>query len=208
VRERLFAANPKDFRARHELARTCGMLGDIEFRTGDSSAAYSMYLRSLGLTEELVQLDKASVDYQRDLGICHYRLGVLYSRGGSGAVAGRHFEECRRVREPLAPQNVRRLMELTLVVARLGEHAQAAELAERVAGEGEVDQADVRQKYQSQALAALSKAIDQGYKDVVFLQTEADLDPLREHEPFVKLLGGMKKTPSEASPPGRAGHTP
>ena len=114
-----------------------------------------------------------------------------------------------------------------LVVARLGEHAQAAELAERVAGEGEVDQemlieisrtyaqcadavedAELRQKYQSQALAALSKAIGQGYKDVVFLQTEADLDPLREHEPFVKLLDGLKNTGREASQPGSAGHTP
>ncbi len=208
VRQRLFAANPKDFRSKHELARTCGMLGDIEFRTSNPAGAEPMYQRSLSLTEELADLDKASVDYQRDLGICHYRLGALFARAGESEAARQHFQECRRIREPLAPQNVRRQMELMLVVARLGEHFQAAALAEEVARQGNVDpemlielgrtyaqsaaateDAALRQVYESKAVAAVSQAIEQGYKDLVFLQTEADFDPLRQHKPFATLLG-------------------
>ena len=44
----------------------------------------------------------------------------------------------------------------------------------------------------------LQQATEQGYKDVVYLQSEPDFDTLQEHPDFLKLLAGMKQSDSAA----------
>jgi hypothetical protein len=49
-----------------------------------------------------------------------------------------------------------------------------------------------RAAYVQKALDSLSGAIDQGYKDIVILETEPDLDTLREDPRFQKLLDRLR----------------
>jgi len=51
------------------------------------------------------------------------------------------------------------------------------------------------------ALAALQTALEQGYKDLITLETHPDLDPVRESPAFKKLLEKVSAVPSPGSAP-------
>src|SRR5205823_3556895 len=44
------------------------------------------------------------------------------------------------------------------------------------------------QDYANRAVAMLRQGVQNGYKDVVHMRTDTDLDPLRSHAEFQKLL--------------------
>jgi hypothetical protein len=163
---------------------------------------------------ELVKVDGKKFEYQWDLANAYYRLGLLALRSNDDSDARVQFESCRAVREKLATQdkgNDRRQMELMLVLAHCGKHAQAVAISTKILGgvtdaellidvarcyaqcaAGSQGEEEVRQRYLKEAIGAVEKAVKLGYRDVVYLSTEVDLDPLRTQEEFGLVLKAIR----------------
>src|SRR5262249_45234016 len=128
----------------------------------------------------------------------------------------RSNQACLKIREALAKgdeKSERKRNDLLLVLPRCGQHARAAELAGEIEKGAKIDrdllillaqcyaqcaaavpeQAELRSRYSPRALATLTAALANGYGDLVFLETEPDLDALRGHAEFTSLLTRLRK---------------
>jgi serine/threonine protein kinase len=113
--------------------------------------------------------------------------------------------------------------DLMISLARCGDHRRAAEIARRVweqggkdlgnfidiaccfaicsdmvtpsqpAGGPAAEQGRLRELYAQQALDALRAAVALGYRDVVNLETEPDLDAVRDRPQFAAMLDGLNR---------------
>jgi serine/threonine protein kinase len=208
--EQLVRERPS-LRLKHELGRTYGNYGDIKLHIEGPAAALSHYDRCRSLLQELVDLDPNEAPYLRDLGLAHYRLGNYELRVKDAAAAAEHFQASLKIREDLVARdqsNDRRQMELMLALAHCGEHARAAAIAEKyhqgespdnellidvsrcyaqcsaaAAGDG-----DLQKRYAEAAVVALRAAVAQDYRDAIYLESEPDLDPLRDRDDFKAIL--------------------
>ncbi len=215
LRERFFEKDSKNFKLKQELARLYGMLGERYLRSGETAAARPLYERALVLSQELVDLDPKHVDYRRDLGIAYYRSGALALVSNDAALATEFYSKCREVRERMAsedPENVRRQMELMVLLPHCGEHLAAAEMAERLRRGTSVDSEmlielarcyaqcaacvpenqELGERYAASAVAALSESVTKGYQDVVFIESEPDLEPLRQRPDYKSLIEKLR----------------
>jgi serine/threonine-protein kinase len=66
--------------------------------------------------------------------------------------------------------------------------ARCVPLAERDTKLSEAERKELAQTYTDRAIATLRQAIQNGYKDVANMKKDTDLDPLRSHPEFKKLL--------------------
>jgi tetratricopeptide (TPR) repeat protein len=213
VCERAYQDQPKNPNCKLELAHTLGNFGIFDLRTGDLPAAQQHLRRCLTLMEELAALDRRHAILQRYLGLANYRLATLARRTNDPDTAQRCNRACLEIREKLAAESERRRVELVLVLPRCGQHeraaAEAAKFRDSKSADREVlvdvaqvyaqcaaavpDDPALRQRYVQSALDALSRALTQGYKDLVILETEPDLDALRDQPGFQSLLARLKK---------------
>jgi hypothetical protein len=120
-------------------------------------------------------------------------------------------------------RNNRRVLAETL--ADLGEHTAAANTADdwiqaavdpaddlynaacifaRCIPLAERDNKERAQAYADRAVATLRQAVKNGYKDVAHMKKDTDLDPLRSHPEFQKLLKELEN----ATPANHAGPSP
>jgi serine/threonine-protein kinase len=223
--EDVFRQKPKVLGVKQELARARSLTGDYHLRVGEPEKARPLLGRALELTQELVTADPRKFDYQWDLGLAHYRLGLLALRAKDEEGARAQFESCRAVREKLAAQdkgNDRRQMELMLALAHCGKHTEAAAIAARLLGgvtdaellidvarcyaqcaTGSLGDEGLRPRYTKEAIRAVELAAKQGYRDVAHLTTEVDLDPLRAEAGFVRVLEAIRR--SAGNPPASEG---
>ncbi len=214
LREKLLAAAPTNRNHRFELARTHGNLGDIYLHTDNLDDAEMQYQAALQHVQGLVEVDKEIADYQRDLGLAHYRLGNLALRRGETEQAAEQFARSLEVREALVARdatNDRRQMELMLALAHCKQHVRAAEMAATYRQKPEADNElllDVARAYAQcaaavsepaeaagyceQAVEAITAALANGYKDAVYLEMEPDYEPLRSHPKFKELLAQLR----------------
>ena len=117
-----------------------------------------------------------------------------------------------RIQQKLADgdsQNEKRQYELMKTLAHTGQLEQAVRIADRLnsgqnvdnellleiascyaqcARHAPADQAKKAQAYQEAAVKAIRKAVDNGFKDNVYVEFEPDLDPLRSRNDFKELL--------------------
>ena len=174
--------------------------------------------------QELVDQDAKTVEFRRDLGLMHYRLGKLDLKVKDETAARDHLNKCREIRESLAagdPTNIRRQIELMKVLPLCGDHERATAIAESLARGTSPDNellvdivicyaecaasvsADPERKmrYVTKALDALKIALKQGYRGDLDMRV---LDPIRDHPDFValqKTLKQAKAAPKQNPPP-------
>lgn len=217
LRQQLFKEQPKALFFKQQLGQVLGMRGEFRLRTGQLDQARNDLDQAVNLSEEVSKVDLNQVDYQRDLALALYRRAEVALQQKDLSQAATDFQRCRQIREELAkkdPKNLRRRMELMMVLAHCGEHARAAALAEKVLKEtakddnellldvartyaqcAAADDADaaLRQQYLTRAEEALQAAVKHGFKDVVELETQPDLAPLRGEAAFKKVLAQFGK---------------
>jgi tetratricopeptide (TPR) repeat protein len=171
--------------------------------------------RAILMSRKVLEIDKG-VEPQQNLAKALYSRGVLASRAGDRAMAAECLRECSEIRQQLADKdagNYSKKLDLLEVLARAGKHEKAAELAEKLRSGHQKDPAfligaaccyaqcslavpdnsKLRQQYLDTALAALQTALEHGYKDTITLETNPDLDPVREVPAFKKLLEKVGK---------------
>ena len=208
IREAAYMANRQNLRNKQEYGRTCGLLGEFLLRSDRRDESRAMFDLAVPIAEELVAANKENAELKRDLGIALYRLGCWHRRYDA-ANAASVFERCNAVREALAKGNLandRRQMEWMLAQAQLGQLDVVQQICDRLLSGAKIDNellvdcararaqcaaqsadAIVRQQQAGLAVELLSRALENGYSDAVYLQLEVDFDPLRAVPEFVAL---------------------
>ena len=135
---------------------------------------------------------------------------ALHSGDPAGAAAG--YRRCLEIRKKLAtePQAKMPQIDLMVALARCGEHARAAEIAKALVttppedeqvyfqaacgfalaagAAGAIGDAALVRSYTDSALDCLRKGKKRGWADVVRLEIDPDLEPIRNDPAFRALL--------------------
>jgi serine/threonine protein kinase/tetratricopeptide (TPR) repeat protein len=205
-----------DLRLVSDLAQFDESYGAMLFSLGaPSSEVVSLLDRSIALCRRVLESDKG-VAVRMILARSLYARGAIGVRSGERTLAAKCFDECLGIREEIAKKglpNYRNQLDLLEVLARAGAHQKAVELAEKLREEHAKDSkflictarayaqaslavlndASLRGQYREMALAALQTALELGYTDTIVLETNADLDPVRESPGFKKLMEKVSK---------------
>ncbi|MDB5349086.1 MAG: serine/threonine protein kinase [Planctomycetota bacterium] len=216
LREATFKATPKDPRAGDQLAGVNYMIGEFKLKTGDLPAARRYLERSKDLRMGLLQSDPKNTIHQRDLSISLYRLGNLADREKDEKAAAEAFETARKLQQQLVDldeHNDKRLLELMTTLAHVGQTDKAAAIADRLNGGPKVDnelrleiarcyaqcarstpinQNEPRQTFLVKAMETLRTTVVNGFRDRVYLETEPDLEPIRNRDDFKQILADIR----------------
>jgi tetratricopeptide (TPR) repeat protein len=211
VCERVQAADPEVPRYELELANTLGNFGVFDLRTGDLAAAKDHLPRCQAIMTALAALDEKDASYQRYLALADYRCAILARRAGDPEAADRFNHECLTRRKKLAAgnaKNERRAIELLLIQSRTGGHDAVAKAAAEMERKPNLDREvlvelaqcysqmaagltkgdRLRAEYLDRARGLIQQALEKGYTDRVVLETDPDLDAVREAPGFRDVL--------------------
>jgi tetratricopeptide (TPR) repeat protein len=216
LRERVAAERPGFWPAVNDLARSYNNAGFVRFPRGrDPAAAREFHRKARDLFQKRVEADPADFDTQGRLAETLYYEATcaLHSGDAAGAAAG--YRRCLEIRKTLATETKAKISQVDLMVAlaRCGEHAEAAKIAKALvetppkdehldfqaacgyalaAGAANGDAALAR-RYTAAAIDCLRKGKERGWTDVVSLETDPDLEPIRNDSAFQGLLGEFRQ---------------
>jgi tetratricopeptide (TPR) repeat protein len=206
-------AHPEDGERKRWLAVEHERIGDVLLRANRPGEAAKQYASAAALFTAVAASDPKNVDAQADLSRILYSQGLAAVRTGDPVAAAANFQGSlgiRKDRVNLDTETYAR-RDLMMSLARVGSHSEAVELAESVRAKlpkdpgALVDVAncyavcsavvpaagadkEARERYVAKALEALGQALDAGYGDKVNLETEPDLDAIRDRAEFKALL--------------------
>ena len=216
AREKMFAEKPKDQEAISELADVNSQIGEFNLRTGNLAEARKRFERARELRAALVQADPRKAVLRRNLAMSFYYLGCLGDREGNLKFASESFQAARKIGQQLVdedPHNDRRLMELMVELAHVGQIDKAVaiigqlsavpvqdnELRVEIAGcyaqcarSASGSQAARKDGFLLKAMENLRAAVSNGFRDRVALETEPDLDPLHTRDDFRALVASIQ----------------
>src|SRR5262249_33182325 len=155
----------------------------------DAKSARDYYQKAVEGMAALVERDKASAVFRRDLATAHYFLATALLRLGQEDESLKSYRICRDLRRELAgdPKATPARIDLMLALARCGDHAEAAEIGRRIikspqlnadlsvevacglalcagAARDKSDDGPAR-TYADEALAALRYGVERGWRD-------------------------------------------
>jgi serine/threonine-protein kinase len=221
ILERLSNDHSDDLGIQRALAFALQRQGDLELRTRNPSQAKKLYARALEIYQSLVNRDKEQVLFQEDLARAQYDLGTAALSEGDPATAKRRYADSKAIRQARSkaePDNVSIKKDLMITLARCGDHPEAARIAKQISDLPEdggslvevagcyalcalaLDKASLspndqklQTEYAERALQALKKAAEQGYRNVVNLETEPDLKFIQSNEKFKAIIKAMNQ---------------
>jgi tetratricopeptide (TPR) repeat protein/tRNA A-37 threonylcarbamoyl transferase component Bud32 len=216
AREKMFAEKPKDESVILELADVNSEIGEFKLRTGDLAEARKRIERGKELRAAFVQADPRNVLLRRNLSTSFYMLGNLGDREGNQKFALESFQAASKLSQGLVdedPHNDRRLMELMVALAHLGQIDKAVAIIGQLSAvpvqdnELRVDiarcyaqcarsasgsQAARKEGFLLKSMENLRAAVANGFRDRVALETEPDLDPLHTRDDFRALVASIQ----------------
>jgi tetratricopeptide (TPR) repeat protein len=207
---------------RHDLARSYNNLGNLLRDQGKRDEAEAAYHDALKIQGLLAAEFPTVPEYRQELALSHSNLGYLLLNQGKRDEARAAHREALKIRAGLAVDFPKvSQYQLAEVLFGLGDHTAAAAAAQqliRTASDPAIDaynaacilarcvplakgdsklnssQREERaQDYANRALALLRQSVQNGYTDVVHIKTDTDLDPLRSHPEFQKLLRELEE---------------
>jgi tetratricopeptide (TPR) repeat protein len=204
-----------------DVAQSRMFVGDflLMFRK-NRAAANVEYTACAEVFASLLKEDPDSLDLRQRLAATHYRLGLAATDPKKGKAA---YAECLKLRKELAeidPKDTQAGTEVAGALARAGESAEAERVAAsllRQAGKdrqvlfqvacalsivsGTTTDRQRADRCRDQAFQVLRDLVKAGWKDRAGLETDADLDAIREDPRFKALLKALPK-PAEVAPAG------
>jgi serine/threonine-protein kinase len=196
-----------------DLVEVEGNYGDALLRLGTVAEAEQHYQQSRRLLQSVLQRRPDDIKYQPLLALTHERLGVARKLLGKPTEAKVHFLEAQQLRGELWEVDkgaVSRQIGYVQAMARAGDRPNAVRLAnvirERMVQSPELmlqvartfaicstDRALNPPKNVDAALAALSGATGEGFRDAAMLETDPELVRLRDEPRFREMLERIKK---------------
>jgi eukaryotic-like serine/threonine-protein kinase len=222
LRQHVAADRPDFWPVVNDLAMSLNNAGFIRFPQGDDpAAAREFHKKAIALYEKRVELDPNDFDARGRLATTLYYEATcaLHSHDQPAAEAG--YRRCLEIRKALVtiPKAKMPQVEVMLALARCGEHGEAAKIAESlVAGDPLNEQVyfqsacgyalaagaatghpDLARRYTDAAVNCLRKGKERGWANVVDLETDPDLAPIRKNPAFQELLGQFREPPKKKS---------
>jgi serine/threonine-protein kinase len=222
LREAIDADAPSEPQARRDVLLSTQKLGLLQMiHLGDSAAARSLFEKARGEFEDRLKADPLNAVARDDVARIHYFLGTACLRLGDREAAARHFDACLAIREAFAADPSVRMdtTDLMLARARAGRHekasAMAAELIKEppldplvaynaacayalclgaVAGSEAPESQALARRYADEALRALRMALAKGWKGLVDLRTDPDLDPIRSDPGLAAIVEELRRS--------------
>jgi tetratricopeptide (TPR) repeat protein len=207
------------------LGYTQERFGDLYLRTGNASQAKDLYGKAMAKYEQLAKQNPQAQFIKIADARAHYKLATALLRLGEAKTAGAHFRDSLGIYEVEAkasPQNMVLKKSLMVTLARCGNHARATEIAETVRKRSPKDEESLvkvaccyalcasdgtgspppdrktQEQHRAKALDALRQAVTNNYRDVVAIETEPDLDPIREDPRLKTVVVDLTKLTSRA----------
>jgi serine/threonine-protein kinase len=126
--------DPNSVAGQRSLATALDALGDTELQLGHTPKAKENYAQAHELWVKLAALDPEGAGPRQNMAQSHYRLGTACRRLGEAA-ADLHYRKCLELREALAkedPDNIHLQVDLMVILARCGRHAEAVAQADKL----------------------------------------------------------------------------
>ncbi len=222
LRQQVAAAQPDSWPAQNDLALSYNQQGSMRFPQGrDAAAARQFHRKALLVLEKRAGAEPSDLENKHTLAQTLYYEATcaLHSDDKPGAAAG--FRQCLEICKELTTGPKAKIWEtdLMLALARCGDHAQAAKIAEALVAIPPKDEnlyvvaacgyalaagaaggeAALVARYKGAALDCLRKAKERGWADVASLRIDTDLEPIRNDPAFQDLLGEFLR-PGEKRP--------
>ncbi len=216
IREQVVAENPGFWPAVYDLARSYNNAGKQLYPRGnDPAAARAYHRKALALIEARASTEpENSVTKAMLAETLYYEANcAFHSSDPPGAAAG--YRRCLEIRKALVTDPKAKMSKVNLMVAlaRCGEHAEAAGIAQEMAESPPTSEvfyfqagcgyalaagcvpgdAALAERYTSAAIACLRQAKLTGWNDVESLEIDPDLEPIRKSPQFRELLAEFKK---------------
>jgi tetratricopeptide (TPR) repeat protein/tRNA A-37 threonylcarbamoyl transferase component Bud32 len=222
LREDVLAEQPNLWPAVYDRARSFNNSGKMCFPWGhDAAAAREFHRKALDLIEKRAAADPTSLATKAMLAETIYYEAACALHAGDADGAAKGFRRCLEIRRALAtdPKFKMPQVDLCVALARCGEHAQAARIAHDLVATPPKDEhlyfqaacgyalaagsaagdASLAKQYGAAALDSLRKCIARGWNDVVSLETDPDLAPIRNNPEFQALVAELRR--AGATPP-------
>ncbi len=216
LREQIAGEQPDFWPAQNDLGLSYNQLGAMLYPQGGNAAgARKLHQKALPIFKKRASADPSDFENKHILAETLYYEATCALHLGKKDEAAAGYHECLKIckelaTEPKAQQSQTLLM---LALARCGDHGGAATIAGKLvaaspkdaglyiqaacgyalaAGAPGVD-AEAKQHYASLALECLRGAKEHGWADVVTLETDTDLEPIRSEREFKKLLDELRQ---------------
>ena len=212
IRIHVAAERPDSWPEVNGLARSYNNEGMIRFPYGhDPAAAREFHRKAIDVYDKRAKADAASFDVKTRLAETLYYEATCALHSGDAPGASSGYRRCRDIYKLVAtdPEAKELRAGLMLALARCGEHVEAAKIARELlatppkderlyfltacgyalaASAAKGDPVLVR-KYTDAALVCLRKGKDRGWAEVVTLEINPDLEPIRNDPAFQKFVG-------------------
>jgi serine/threonine-protein kinase len=177
----LLEKDPKRGDIQDDVARALYDVATAALRRGDKTRAAEKYRECLKICEARAK--------GRDEVDVHAELMWTLAHCGDHVRAAALAERLRRQE----PDNRGQLFNAACGFAL----CRAAVAPDKVDADLTSDEARLRQDYTAKALEALQQAVAHGYRDAVSIETEPDLDSVRDQSAFKTLLANLARPPSK-----------
>ena len=216
IAEERFKTQPADNERKHWLAFAHERIGDMLLRVNQATEAAKEFSAAAQLFKEIADSDPKNVDAQADLSRTQYSQGLAAERIGDKTAAAKYFRASLDIRGRRVNLNSETYAQRDLMVtlAHAGNSQEAVQLASAVqtklpkdpgtlvdvancfaiASAGMSDATtdrETRDRYLAKALESLRQAIAAGYGDKVNLETEPDLDAIRNRPEFKAMIAAL-----------------
>ncbi|MCU0961386.1 MAG: protein kinase [Pirellulaceae bacterium] len=176
--EELLAQDPSNAAVKGSLATLQYKLATALLRMDRGPEANAIYAQCLTLREELSAADPEDPQSQIALMLAHARCG--------------HHQQAAALAGRLQQQAADNPGTLFYVACGYALSAGAVRQAAEAAASPSDDLRQLPDQYAASALEALTTAVRLGYRDVVALETDPDLEPIRQLPAFTQLIAGLK----------------
>jgi eukaryotic-like serine/threonine-protein kinase len=222
IREEIARQNPGYNQAQRDLLLSYDKLGAFHLVQLKNPAAAQVYFeKALAEFDRRFQADPENVVAKEDLATIHYYVATAALRLGDRKAAALHFKACRTIREGLVRDGTAKLfiIDLMLARARCGQHHVASKTAEELIKEPPLDAkiyffaacgfslcagavADepvtpeahaLAGSYTASAFKSLRLALEAGWKNLVDVETDPDLDAVRNAPGYEAVVAEFRK---------------
>ena len=221
-REEIVGEYPDHNQARRDLLLSYKKIGTLDLlQLIDPAAARVCYEKALAEFERRLQAEPHNVVAKEDLAMTHYYVATAALRMGDREAATQHYKACLAIREELAGDPKAKLIVIDLMIARArcGQHQLASKTAEELITMPPLDariyfqaacgfslcagavaeapaspeaKALVR-RYTESAVKSLRLALGAGWKNLVDVETDPDLDAVRHAPGFDAIVAEFRK---------------
>jgi tetratricopeptide (TPR) repeat protein len=221
--------DPASVSSRGNLGGALNNIGTALLYAQEYDEARRSFSDAVRLLEPLALEDSRNTFVRRTLGKSYYALATALLAQDKD-LARANYRKCRDLRQQLAEidqRDVRAQTDLLLALARCGQHAEAARLADRLSDTAEknsgqlfqlacgfalcslslstekgpvadMDAMMLAEEYAAKTIDTLRQAIAHGFRSVAALRLDPDLEPVRARPEFAALVKELEGMVSAA----------